>query len=79
MRSLDGAGVLVSGGSRGIGLAAAHRFPEESSRVFLPGRHAAEVDAAVAELRGLGSADGTRWEVSDETLVDRLVERAVGS
>jgi len=39
MRSLDGAGMLVSGGSCGIGLAAAHRFLEEGSRVFVSGRH----------------------------------------
>jgi 3-oxoacyl-[acyl-carrier protein] reductase len=77
MRGLDSAGVLVSGGSLGIGLAAAHRFLEEGSRVFVSGRHA-EIDAAVAELRRLGSADGMGCDVSDETQVDRLVERAVG-
>ena len=37
MRGLDGKGVLVCGGSSGIGLAAAQRFLEEGSRVFIAG------------------------------------------
>ncbi|MGH2590768.1 MAG: SDR family NAD(P)-dependent oxidoreductase [Actinomycetota bacterium] len=77
MRGLDGAGVLVSGGSRGIGLAAAHRFLEEGSRVFLSGLDTQEVDAAVDELRARGMAGGTACDVSDEAQVDRLVEQAM--
>lgn len=76
MRGLDGAGVLVSGGSRGIGLAAARRFLEEGSRVLLSGMQAEEVDAAVADLRRLGTVDGTACDVSDEAQIDRLARRA---
>jgi NAD(P)-dependent dehydrogenase (short-subunit alcohol dehydrogenase family) len=75
MRGLDGAGVLVSGGSRGIGLAAARRFLEEGSRVYLSGLVAAEVDGTVDELRGNGTVGGTACDVSDERQVDRLVEQ----
>jgi NAD(P)-dependent dehydrogenase (short-subunit alcohol dehydrogenase family) len=42
MRGLADRGVLVSGGSSGIGLAAARRFLEEGCRVFLGGLDAAE-------------------------------------
>jgi NAD(P)-dependent dehydrogenase (short-subunit alcohol dehydrogenase family) len=78
MRGLDGAGVLISGGSRGIGLAAGRRFLEEGARVFLSGIEAAEVDAAVAELRPVGAVGGTACDVADEAQVDRLVEGATG-
>ncbi len=50
MRGLAGRGVLVSGGSSGIGLAAARRFLEEGCRVFLCGLDAAEVDQALSGL-----------------------------
>jgi NAD(P)-dependent dehydrogenase (short-subunit alcohol dehydrogenase family) len=76
MRGLDGAGVLIAGGSRGIGLAAARRFLEEGSRVFLCGVDAAEVEAALKELREIGPVEGTTCDVSDEEEVGELVHRA---
>jgi 3-oxoacyl-[acyl-carrier protein] reductase len=77
MRGLDGAGVLVSGGSRGIGLAAARRFLDEGARVFLSGLDAAEVAAAVAELRPAGTVEGTACDVVEETQVELMVEAAI--
>jgi 3-oxoacyl-[acyl-carrier protein] reductase len=76
VRGLEGKGVLVSGGSRGIGLATAERFLEEGSQVFLCGAEGGEVDAAVKELRDIGSVDGTECDVSREEEVDRLVAEA---
>jgi NAD(P)-dependent dehydrogenase (short-subunit alcohol dehydrogenase family) len=77
MRGLSGRGVLVSGGSRGIGLAAAHRFVQEGSRVFVSGLDEAEVDAAVKELDPAGErANGQAVDVRDETRVDELVDAA---
>jgi NAD(P)-dependent dehydrogenase (short-subunit alcohol dehydrogenase family) len=76
VRGLEGKGVLVSGGSRGIGLATAERFLNEGSRVFLCGIEDDEVDAAVKELRDIGSVDGTECDVSREEEVDRLVAEA---
>ena len=77
MRGLADAGVLISGGSRGIGLAAAHRFLGEGARVFLSGVEAAEVDAAVRELVEEGVAGGAVCDVGDEADVDRLVGQAL--
>ena len=43
---------LVTGGSRGIGLATARRFVAEGAFVFITGRRQAELDRAVAEIGG---------------------------
>lgn len=40
---------LVTGGSTGVGLAAARRVAREGARVYLSGRGQAELDAAVLE------------------------------
>ena len=76
MRGLKGKGVLVCGGSSGIGLAAAQRFLEEGSRVFVAGLEPAEVDAAVAGLRQHGEASGLACDVSQEAEVARLAAAA---
>jgi 3-oxoacyl-[acyl-carrier protein] reductase len=77
MRGLSGKGVLVSGGSRGIGLAAARRFVEEGCRVFLSGVDEGEVKRAVLELDPDGSTvEGEAIDVADEDQVDRLVAAA---
>jgi NAD(P)-dependent dehydrogenase (short-subunit alcohol dehydrogenase family) len=77
MRGLSGKGVLVSGGSRGIGLAAARRFLEEGCRVFLSGLDEAEVEAAVKELDPIGRRVGGRpMDVASEAQVDQIVAAA---
>jgi NAD(P)-dependent dehydrogenase (short-subunit alcohol dehydrogenase family) len=77
MRGLSGKGVLVSGGSRGIGLAAARRFLEEGCRVFLSGLDEAEVKHAVLELdRPDDVLAGRPVDVADEDQVDDLVTAA---
>jgi len=76
MRGLKGKGVLVCGGSSGIGLAAAQRFLEEGSRVFIAGLEPAEVDAAVAGLRRHGEVSGLACDVSREAEVARLAAAA---
>src|SRR4030088_3341436 len=81
MRGLAGRGVLVSGGSSGIGLAAARRFLEEGCRVFLCGLDAAEVDQALSGLAGHGQVSGLSCDVSREADVARLgnaAEMALG-
>jgi NAD(P)-dependent dehydrogenase (short-subunit alcohol dehydrogenase family) len=76
MRGLAGKGVLMCGGSSGIGLAAAQRFLEEGSRVFVAGLEPAEVDAAVAGLRQHGEVSGLACDVSQEAEVARLAAAA---
>jgi NAD(P)-dependent dehydrogenase (short-subunit alcohol dehydrogenase family) len=50
--------VLITGGSRGIGLACAQAFLREGARVSLVGRTPAHLDAAAAQLRSEGHAAG---------------------
>ncbi len=76
MRGLKGKGVLISGGSSGIGRATARRFLEEEAAVFLCGLVAAEVEETVRELEGLGSIGGMTCDVSNEDAVLRLVDQA---
>jgi len=68
--------VLISGGSSGIGLATAHRFLDEGSRVFLAGLDQREVDSALAGLRPGGEVSGLACDVSLEGDVARMVAAA---
>ncbi len=73
MRGLKDKGVLISGGSRGIGLAAAQRFLEEGARVFLCGMPAAQVEEALIMLPG---AQGVVCDVSDPAQAAAMVAQA---
>ncbi|HEX7785890.1 MAG TPA: 3-oxoacyl-[acyl-carrier-protein] reductase [Methylomirabilota bacterium] len=74
-KSLAGRIAIVTGGSRGIGLAIARSLADAGASVVVSGRDAARLDAAVKELEALGApalavaADAARRED-----VDRLVE-----
>jgi NAD(P)-dependent dehydrogenase (short-subunit alcohol dehydrogenase family) len=63
---------LVTGGSSGLGLATARRFTAEGAQVFITGRRAAELDAAVAQIGG--DTVGIRGDVSNLADLDRLYE-----
>jgi NAD(P)-dependent dehydrogenase (short-subunit alcohol dehydrogenase family) len=71
MGKLEGKVALITGGSIGIGFAAARRFVAEGAHVFITGRRQAELDAAVAELGG--NATAVRGDVSKLADLDRLV------
>lgn len=76
MRGLEGKGVLISGGSSGIGRAAARRFLEEGSRVFIGGVEAEDVAATLDELGALGEIGGLAGDVSLEPDVAALIDGA---
>lgn len=49
-RKLEGKIAVITGGSAGIGLAAAKLFAEQGAYVFITGRRQAELDSAVKEI-----------------------------
>lgn len=54
MSLLDGRGALVTGGSSGIGLAAAHAFAREGARVMIGSRDRDRGEAAAESVRAAG-------------------------
>jgi NAD(P)-dependent dehydrogenase (short-subunit alcohol dehydrogenase family) len=71
----DGRGVFVSGGTTGMGFAAARLFVEEGARVFVVGRDGSKLERALAEL-GPGAA-GCPCDVSREPDVVSALEQAL--
>jgi NAD(P)-dependent dehydrogenase (short-subunit alcohol dehydrogenase family) len=64
--------VLVSGGTKGMGRAAAECFAGEGARVAVLGRTGAALDDTVARLRELGAPDvlALRADLTDATQID---------
>jgi NAD(P)-dependent dehydrogenase (short-subunit alcohol dehydrogenase family) len=70
MGKLAGKVAVITGGSSGIGLAAAQKFVEEGAFVFITGRRQAELDKAVGVIgRSVMAVQG---DVSDLDDLDRL-------
>lgn len=70
---------LVTGASRGLGLATAEALVADGARVVVSGRHQASVDAAVAGLEGVGGpgcAVGVAADNASPDAADRLVAAA---
>lgn len=76
VRGLAGKRVLVSGGTSGIGLAAALRFLEEGASVFIAGLTRTELDAALGVLRQHGRVQGIACDVSREADAAAMVAAA---
>lgn len=74
---LDGRRALVTGGSRGIGLAAAHALTQAGAEVVLAARNAHELHAAADSVeQASGARPGTLClDVTDAVAVTRAVER----
>jgi NAD(P)-dependent dehydrogenase (short-subunit alcohol dehydrogenase family) len=76
-RSLSGQVVLITGGSRGLGLLLAREFAREGCRIAICARDTQELDAAVADLAGRGAeALALQCDVSDRAQVAEMVARA---
>jgi meso-butanediol dehydrogenase/(S,S)-butanediol dehydrogenase/diacetyl reductase len=71
--------VIVTGAASGIGLATSQRFAAEGAIVAMVDRDAAALPAAVAKVRGQGSADVAEFvcDVGLEAEVTRTVEQVV--
>ncbi len=73
MGMLDGKIALVTGGTSGIGLAAATEFVEEGAYVFITGRRETELGAAASAIgRNVTAVQG---DVSNTADLDRLFDR----
>jgi NAD(P)-dependent dehydrogenase (short-subunit alcohol dehydrogenase family) len=70
MGKLDGKVAVVTGGSSGIGLAAARRLADEGAHVFITGRRERELQDAVAAIGG--KVTGVRGDVANLADLDRL-------
>ena len=75
---LRGQTALVTGGSRGLGLQMAHALGEAGARVIVSSRKAADLEAAVAELRAAGiDADWIAADAGDPADIQRLADEAL--
>lgn len=75
MFDLHGKIALVTGGNGGIGLGMARGLAAAGATVLVAGRNAAKSEAAVQELRALGSAsEAFATDVTDEAAVNKLFE-----
>ena len=68
---LSGRTALITGSSRGIGLALAQGLAESGATVVVNSRQQAAVDAAVAQLQGMGlQVQGAAFDVADQAAVE---------
>jgi NAD(P)-dependent dehydrogenase (short-subunit alcohol dehydrogenase family) len=74
-KKLQGKVAVITGGTTGIGLAAAKLFVKEGAYVFITGRRQKELDEAV---QAIGSnITGIQGDVAKLTDLDRLYEAAL--
>lgn len=75
MQDFAGRTIVVTGASRGLGLACAAAFAQRGGELVLVSRGAAELEAAAAQLRAAGArARALPCDVTDATAVARLFE-----
>jgi 3-oxoacyl-[acyl-carrier protein] reductase len=78
-RRFEGAVAVVTGGSKGIGLAIASRLAREGARVAINARDVAELERALRELEKDGAdALAVPGDITQPGVVERVVEAARG-
>ena len=79
MIDLSGKTAVVTGGSRGIGLAIARALVENGAQVVITGKTDERINAAVGQLQavahGYASVTGLRADVRNHAEVDRLMNQ----
>ena len=76
--TVGGKVVLVTGGSSGIGLAAAHKFAEAGAITLICGRDQAKLDEACAEAQGKGyQFIAYATDIADMADCDRFVKQVI--
>jgi short-subunit dehydrogenase len=77
-RAFAGKTVVITGGSRGLGLAMARVFARSGARLTLVARSEEQLAAAATGLRALGARVRTAvCDIRDETAVERTIEGIV--
>jgi len=74
MKRLQDKVCIVTGAAQGIGFATARRFLQDGAIVALCGIRRESVDAAVAQLQGLGQVEGFVVDVTRRDQIDAMVE-----
>src|SRR3954469_13755325 len=74
---LGGRGYLLTGASRGLGLATARALVDDGARVLISSRGADSADAPVAPLGGALAASGVPADLSDPGSAEDLVSAAL--
>jgi NAD(P)-dependent dehydrogenase (short-subunit alcohol dehydrogenase family) len=80
VNTLGGKVAVITGGTRGLGLAIARAYAAAGAAVVVAGRSAATIEAALAELRAAGArAAGIACDVGDQKQVEALGAFAAGT
>jgi NAD(P)-dependent dehydrogenase (short-subunit alcohol dehydrogenase family) len=69
--------VLITGGSSGIGLAAAERCAEAGARVLIAARDPEKLEAARAKLSGLGTVHAYACDIADPAACEAFAKQVL--